>query len=133
MPRIYRHGADIDWGLVAALRGQASDRLSAALGEDRGHLSAAAQRERGRAIILDLLNNEHDERVSAGQQAWNAAEQDALAKAVDDSLFGLGRLQPLVDDHRVENILIFGCDSVFLELTDGRLIPGPPWPTRIRS
>jgi len=126
MPRIHRHGADIDWGLVAALRGQASDRLSAALGEERGRLSSGAQRERGRAIILDLLNNEHDERVSAGQEAWNAAEQGALAKAIDDSLFGLGRLQLLVDDHRVENILIFGCDSVFLELTDGRLIPGPP-------
>ncbi|KQU68315.1 secretion protein [Phycicoccus sp. Root101] len=126
MPRIYRHGADIDWGLVTALRGQASDRLSAALGEERGHLRPAAQREHGRAIILELLNNEHDERVGAGQQAWDPAEQDALAKAVDDSLFGLGRLQPLVDDHRVENILIFGCDSVFLELTDGRVIPGPP-------
>ena len=120
------HGADIDWGLVASLRGQASDRLSAALGDDRGRLPAAAQRERGRAIILDLLSSENEERVSSGLGSWGTAEQRALAKAVDDALFGLGRLQPLVDDTRVENILIFGHDSVFLELTDGRLLPGPP-------
>lgn len=120
------HGADIDWGLVASLRGQASDRLSAALGDDRGHLPAAAQRERGRAIILDLLSSENEERVSSGLGTWGTTEQRALAKAVDDALFGLGRLQPLVDDTRVENILIFGHDSVFLELTDGRLLPGPP-------
>ncbi len=115
----------LDWELVAALRQQASDRLSLRMGEDRAHLPPAAQRERGRAIILDLLRAEHDERVSSGQDTWSLAEQDALARAVDDALFGLGRLQPLVDDDRVENILIFGCDCVVLELSDGRLLPGP--------
>ncbi len=49
-------------------------------------------------------------------------EQDALARAVFDSLFRLGRLQPLVDDDRVENIIITGHDNVLLELTDGSLI-----------
>ena len=125
LPRIHPYGGDLDWELVTAFRQQASDRLSAALGEERGHLTTAAQRERGRTIILELLNSEHDERVSSGQETWSLAEQEAMAKAVDNALFGLGRLQPLVDDHRVENILIFGCDCVFLELSDGRLIPGP--------
>ena len=41
-------------------------------------------------------------------------------------MFGLGRLQPLVDDDRVENIIITGHDKVRLELTDGTLIPGQP-------
>ena len=48
-----------------------------------------------------------------------------MAAAVENALFGLGRLQPLVDDDRVENIIITGHDRVTLELTDGRLIPGP--------
>ena len=125
LPRIHPQGGVLDWELVTAFRQQASDRLSAVLGQGRGHLSLPAQRERGRAIILELLNSEHDERVSSGQQTWSLPEQEAMAKAVDNALFGLGRLQPLVDDHRVENILIFGCDCVFLELSDGRLIPGP--------
>ena len=42
-----------------------------------------------------------------------------------DSLFRLGRLQPLVDDDRVENIIITGHDNVLLELIDGSLIDGP--------
>ena len=119
------YGSGLDWELVAALRQQASDRLSAALGEERAHLAAAVQRERGRAIILDLLNDESVARVEAGQAQWSPAEQDAMAQALDDALFGLGRLQPLVDDDRVENIIVTGCDRVTLELTDGRMVPGP--------
>ncbi|MER7070666.1 ATPase, T2SS/T4P/T4SS family [Terrabacter sp. NPDC000476] len=119
------HGSGLDWELVAALRQQASDRLSAALGDERAHLAAAVQRERGRAIILDLLNDESVARVEAGQSQWSPAEQDEMAQALDDALFGLGRLQPLVDDDRVENIIVNGCDRVTLELTDGRMVPGP--------
>ena len=37
-----------------------------------------------------------------------------------------GRLQPLVDDDRIENIIITGHDTVRLELTDGTIIPGEP-------
>ncbi len=42
-----------------------------------------------------------------------------------DALFGLGRLQPLVDDPSVENITILGFDEVWLEHGDGRLERGP--------
>ena len=42
-----------------------------------------------------------------------------------DSLFRLGRLQPLVDDDRIENIIITGHDHVLLELIDGSLLEGP--------
>ena len=54
------------------------------------------------------------------------AKQQATAQAVFDSLFRLGRLQPLVDDDRIENIVIVGHDNVQLELVDGTLVPGPP-------
>ena len=119
------YAGELDWGLVAALRGQASDRLSAALGQGRAHLDVAAQREAGRAIIADLLHGAAGERIDAGTPAWTLAEQAALAAAVEAALFGLGRLQPLVDDDAVENIIITGHDRVTLELTDGRLVPGP--------
>ena len=85
-----------------------------------------AQQEIGRAIIVDLLQAEAQERLSAGLGAWSMLEQDAVAKAVFDALFGLGRLQPLVDDDRIENIIITGHDTVQLELTDGTIIPGEP-------
>ena len=121
-----RYGGGLDWSLVAAFRQQASDRLSAALGEERAHLSLTAQRERGRAIVAELLAAEATEQVAAGQDAWSLAEQQAMAEAIDAALFGLGRLQPLVDDDRVENIVITGHATVFLELVDGTVIPGPP-------
>lgn len=120
------YGDELDWDLIAVLRQQASDRLSAALGEERTHLSTEVQRERGRAIILDLLNDESSARVTAGQESWSLGEQKEMAQALDNALFGLGRLQPLVDDDRVENIMIAGHASVWLELVDGRLIQGPP-------
>jgi pilus assembly protein CpaF len=116
----------MDWALVARLRAQASERLSASLGEEPGHLDRDAQQELGRSIIGDLLQTEAQQHLSAGLGSWSMAEQDAVAKAVFDALFGLGRLQPLVDDDRIENIIITGHDTVRLELTDGTIIPGEP-------
>ena len=115
----------IDWSLVASLRAQASEQLSQAVAADRGRLDKSAQEELGRSIVLDLIESTAADRANAGATALPVAEQDALARAVFDSLFRLGRLQPLVDDDRVENIIIAGHDNVLLELTDGSLVDGP--------
>ena len=119
-------GASVDWPLVAALRAQASDQLSQAVAADRARLDRIAQEELGRTVVLDLIETTVADRVNAGMPTLSGPEQDALARAVFDSLFRLGRLQPLVDDDRVENIIITGHDNVMLELTDGSLIDGPP-------
>jgi pilus assembly protein CpaF len=117
--------SEVDWSLVAALRAQASEQLSQTVAADRGRLDKAAQEELGRAIVLDLIESTIADRVNAGDAALSGSEQDGLARAVFDSLFRLGRLQPLVDDDRVENIIIAGHDNVMLELTDGSLVEGP--------
>ena len=116
-----RRRIGMDWSLVARLRAQASERLSASLGEEPGHLNRDAQQELGRSIIVDLLQTEAQQPLSAGNGSWSMAEQEAVATAVFDALFGLGRLQPLVDDDRIENIIITGHDTVRLELTDGSI------------
>ena len=118
-------GEQVDWSLVAAFRAQASEQLTRLLGEDRTHVSAELQQEQGRAIVLELLDSAAAELVHRGKEAWSTALQQRLAKAVFDSLFRLGRLQPLVEDDRVENIIIDGCDRVWLGLTDGTTEPGP--------
>ena len=46
-------------------------------------------------------------------------EEQQLAQAVLDALFGLGRLQALVDDERIENIDVNGCDRVWATFADG--------------
>ncbi len=119
-------GSTVDWSLVSALRAQASEQLSQAVAADRGRLNKIAQEELGRTIVLDLIEGTVSDRVNAGMTTLPGSEQDALARAVFDSLFRLGRLQPLVDDDRVENIIITGHDNVLLELVDGSLVDGPP-------
>jgi pilus assembly protein CpaF len=115
----------LDWGLVAALRAKASEQLSQAVAADRARLDRAAQQELGRSIVLELIDSALADEVNAGGTAWTVSHQDALARAVFDSLFRLGRLQPLVDDDRVENIIITGHDKVMLDLIDGSLVRGP--------
>jgi pilus assembly protein CpaF len=118
-------GRNLDWSMVSALRAQASEQLSQSVAADRGRLDKLAQEELGRTIVLDLIEATVADRVNAGMPTLPVAEQDALARAVFDSLFRLGRLQPLVDDDRVENIIITGHDSVVLELIDGSQVDGP--------
>ena len=117
---------EVDWALVATVRAQASEQLSQAVAAEHGRLDKTAQEELGRSIVLDLIESSMAEAVDAGGAAWTLAEQDALARGVFDSLFRLGRLQPLVDDDSVENIIIAGHDKVRLELVDGSLATGPP-------
>ncbi|MCW2588304.1 MAG: ptlH 2, partial [Mycobacterium sp.] len=74
---------------------------------------------------LDQIESTVADRVNAGAATLSVRQQDDLARAVFNSLFRLGRLQPLVDDDRVENIIITGHDRVLLELTDGTLTDGP--------
>ncbi|WP_243763437.1 CpaF family protein [Allobranchiibius sp. CTAmp26] len=114
----------IDWGLVAAFRSQASDQLSAAVGQDRS-LDPPAQQELGRSIILELLSSAAADAVSAGRESWPVSQQAGMADAVFNALFGLGRFQPLVDDETIENIEVYGNDNVLLEHSDGTLRDGP--------
>lgn len=115
----------LDWTQVAILRSQASDQLTAALGEERG-MDLETERELGRAIIQELLQTTAADRLHDGESAWSLKEQDAMAEAVFNALFGLGRLQPLVDDDSVENIIITGADNVWVEKVDGTLIKVDP-------
>lgn len=84
----------LDWQLVAELRTQASDLLMASLGDERGQ-DVVAERERGRAIIHELLATTAADRIHDGEPAWTMEVQSRLAEAVYHALFGLGRLQPL--------------------------------------
>lgn len=118
-----RH-APVDWTVVAGFRAKVSEALTQRLGGQR--MDRPAQEQFGRAIIVDLLEGAAADAVAEGRPTWTMSEQHALAEAIFDAVFRLGRLQPLVDDERVENIIITGHDTVFLELSDGRIVPGPP-------
>src|SRR5699024_1336238 len=68
-----------------------------------------------------------DASISAGDSArWTSTYIHQVHAAVFDAQFGLGRLQPLVDDPGVENIKIYGHDRVYLMFSDGHTETGPP-------
>ena len=116
---------EVDWGQVRAFRQQAAELLTAQL-RDRPGLDGASRREIGRALIVSMLNDHADSLLTQGTPAPTPAAQHALSTAIFDSLFGLGRLQPLVDDPNVENIEIRGYDRVHLVYGDGAVQVGPP-------
>ena len=120
-----QHGpSDVDWAQVRALRQQVADRLAKEV-ERREGIGEQAQRDLGRTLIAEVLQQHAGAMLTRGQDVFDAAQERRLAEAVFDAMFGLGRLQPLVDDAGVENIEITGCDDVWLQYADGRLERGP--------
>ena len=115
---------DADWELVARMRTEVARRLAEQMGEARW--DRAAEEAEGAAIIRQLLEEETAEQIVRVGQARSVAEQEVLARAVFDAMFGLGRIQPLIDDERVENIMIAGFDQVMVELADGTEWEAPP-------
>jgi Flp pilus assembly CpaF family ATPase len=113
-----------DWGLVGRFRQQVAARLADMQGE--AAWTREAEVVEGRKVIAAVLDDDASERLARQGSVRSAAERELLAQAIFDSMFGLGRLQRLVDDRRIENILISGCDEVVVEWYDGTMHRMPP-------
>jgi pilus assembly protein CpaF len=120
----------MDHGVVKRLRGEVGNRLA-----EQRRLDAAAampamsgedERQFARALIAQVLEEHARSEITAGRAPSNAQEEEELAAAIHAALFGVGRLQPLLEDQQIENIDINGCDRVFLGYADGREVLGEP-------
>jgi pilus assembly protein CpaF len=120
----------MDHGAVKRLRSEVGDRLA-----EQRRLDAAAgmppmsgedERQFARALIAQVLEDHARSEITAGRAPSNAQEEEELAAAIHAALFGVGRLQPLLEDQQIENIDINGCDRVFLGYADGREVLGEP-------
>lgn len=111
------------WGEVDAIRA----RVSAAMVADESAMGASeeAQREIGRSYVESQLQEQQASLMREGHGRWDPEYQDRLKRSVMAALFGLGRLQPLVEIPTVENIEITGYDRVLLMHSDGRREWGP--------
>ena len=86
----------------------------------------ATRRQRGRALIEEAVARWSDA-YAQNHGVPPTREQDrALAEAVYDLLFRAGRLQPYLDDPEIENILINGCDDVWVSRVHQPLQQVPP-------
>ena len=113
-----------DPGLVREVRRMVAERLAARL-QSESVTDPAARRELARSLLADELAARARTRVAAGLEPWPVDTEMGIAAGVMAALFGLGRLQPLVDDPNVENIEVDGHDSVWLSYADGHDQRGP--------
>ena len=103
-------------GLLARVRSEVADDL--ATSGTRG-MRLADRREFARQMTLSRLQAVAAERLAAGQQTLDLHDERRLAQEILDALFGLGRLQGLIDDQSIENIDVNGCDRVWVTYADG--------------
>jgi Flp pilus assembly CpaF family ATPase len=102
----------VDWAAVTQLRAEAAQRL--AIWPDQQDLSDGQRQQVSQLIVNQLLGERAATKLRAGETPWDAATEQAVAAAVGDMLFGLGRIQPLVDDPAIEDIYITGSDPTWL-------------------
>jgi Flp pilus assembly CpaF family ATPase len=70
----------------------------------------------------DLTSGTGSEWLSGG----GTGDEQLLAQTVLDALFGMGRMQALIDDAAIENIDVNGCDRVWVTFADGSKQLMPP-------
>ncbi len=113
----------MDQQLLRRLREQVADTLSRQRREDAEAgippMSTDDERQFARAVVSRVLEAHARSEIAAGRTPPDRAEEEELAYGIHAALYGVGRLQPLLDDPEVENIDINGCDNVFVGYANG--------------
>lgn len=116
--------------LVASIAAGVADDLAAdqARADEAGRPRKPAEDERAyaRALIHQRLESEAHRRLRGDLAALDPADEDAIARDAFDRLYGLGRLQRYLDDDRISDIHVQGCDIVWLKLLNGTWERGEP-------
>lgn len=88
-------------------------------GADGVHLHGEDRKEFARQRVYRHLDALSADASTPGFTPPSAEQELALAQSVLDALFGLGRLQTLIDDPDIENVDINGHDRVWATFADG--------------
>lgn len=130
VPRLAVPDPVVDWGLVVALRRRASTEISrraAEAAQRQGHpLGSVDRRLLGRSIVVSTVADHVAQLGATGEALWPVEVERAYVTAVENAIFGYGRLQPLFELTEAENIEIHGYDSVVVQYGDGRRSDHPP-------
>jgi Flp pilus assembly CpaF family ATPase len=108
-------------GLAGRLRTEVARRLAeqAAAAPDAGPLTGDRRTALGRRLISEALDAEAAAALAAGQPPLDPGAEQRIGQMVFDELFGMGGLQPYLNDPRVESLNANGCDEVFVQYGDG--------------
>jgi len=120
----------VDHSLVKTVRQEVGDRLATQRRADAAAgmppMSPEDERQFARAVIAQVLEELARREIAQGRVPLTAEEEEAVAAGVHAALFGVGRLQPLLDDPDIENVDVNGCDNVFVSYADGREVAAEP-------
>lgn len=120
---------DVEWSLVVVLRRRVSDevtREAEAFVERTGAPMPDADRRLMARSVMKRVVRAHAEERSLLGELWTIEREQSYVAALDDAIFGFGRMQPLFTLPDVENIEIHGHDSVVAQYGDGRRTPLAP-------
>lgn len=80
----------------------------------------------GEAAIVTAVERAARRRLASGLAPLTEVDEDDIIDAVRSWVFGHGRLDALLANDQIENILANGHDNVTLTLVGGERVPGPP-------
>ena len=118
-----------DDALVQSMRAEIADELSLSVRRmaDAGQrLDSDDEEMLARQLIAQRLERLASDAIASGRPVLSQAEEEVVTRAVFDRLFHLGRLQPLLDDESIQNVVANGHDRVFIEYAGGLKVEGPP-------
>jgi Flp pilus assembly CpaF family ATPase len=111
--------------LRAAIAAELTRRTRDAEEGNSRRLQQADQEQLARQLLFDHLDQLATAALAGGHSPLDGRAEEELVEAVMARLFHLGRLQPLLDDDRIQNITANGHDTVFVEYADGTKVPAP--------
>jgi pilus assembly protein CpaF len=120
----------VDQTLVRRFREEVADTLARQRRQDAATgvspMTGEDERQFARAVINRVLDVYARAEIAAGRTPLTGEDEEELAAGIHAALYGVGRLQPLLDDPEVENVDINGCDHVFVQYADGREVVAEP-------
>src|SRR3546814_15359658 len=112
----------VDEEIVQRFRSAVAADLTSKASEHRIRGGRALDRDDQAALARQLINGQLEEYardcLANGDPVLATEQAEALARAVFDRIFQLGRLQPLIDAERNQNSHAKGLDQVFPENED---------------
>ncbi|WP_020499958.1 CpaF family protein [Sciscionella marina] len=102
-----------------ALTTQLPARVEQAGGTESGPVSRERRRAIGREITDAAIAAHTEAELLAGRRLLDSETEALVQESVLDEVFGLGGLQPLLDNPAVETINVNRWDRVFVQYTDG--------------
>lgn len=108
----------VDWKLVRELQDDCTRQLTIRETAGGRDLDEPARRALAESVVVGHIGQHARQLVREGKGAITPEQERVLVDAVLAAMFGLGRLEPLLNDPDIEDIEISGYDNV--TVTDSR-------------